>query len=230
MIFNLFKVYSTFVSNISEVITKQQNQMDLKSYLLVVLFIPVLAISGCKSKNETKKAPITPSSEEAEAIVKPASDISIHQAALDGQSAEVMRILSEGSDINTKDQEGRTALMYAAFNGHTGIMEKLLGKGASINLSDNFGRTALMFASSGPYPSAVKLLLANQADPNIADSEEHFTALMFAAAEGQIEAVRLLLASKADPSLKDIDGDNALSFAQKNGHQEVVNLLLPYTK
>ncbi|MDQ1297219.1 MAG: uncharacterized protein QG611_1199, partial [Bacteroidota bacterium] len=155
--------------------------MDLKSYLLVILLIPFLAISGCKYKNENKKAQLLPSSGEAKVIVKPAPDISIHQAALDGQSAEVMRILSEGLDIDTKDQEGRTALMYASFNGHTGIMQNLLGKGASINLRDNFGRTALMFASSGPYPSAVKLLLANQADPNIADSEEHFTALMYAA-------------------------------------------------
>lgn len=51
---------------------------------------------------------------------------------------------------------------------------------------------------------------------------------MYAAAEGQIEAVRLLLTFKADPALKDIDGDNALAFAEKNGHQEVVKLLRPY--
>jgi ankyrin repeat protein len=109
-------------------------------------------------------------------------------------------------------------------------MGKLIGKGASINLCDNLGRTALMFASSGPYPSAVKLLLANQADPNIADAEDHFTALMYAAAEGQTDVIRILLTFKADPSLKDIDGDNALSFAEKNGHQDIVKLLLPYMK
>lgn len=147
--------------------------MYLKSYFLIVLLIPVFAVNGCKSKNENKKPPLPPSSEENVSNINPAQSISIHQAAMDGQSAEVMRILDEGLNVDTKDQEGRTALMYAAFNGHSEIIEKLIRKGASINLCDNLGRTALMFASSGPYPSAVKLLLTNQADPNIADSEEH---------------------------------------------------------
>lgn len=30
---------------------------------------------------------------------------------------------------------------------------------------------------------------------------------------------------RADPGIKDIDGDDALSFAKNNGHQDVVTLL-----
>jgi ankyrin repeat protein len=83
----------------------------------------------------------------------------------------------------------------------------------------------LMLASSGPYAESVKLLLDNYADPNIIDNEEHFTALMYAASEGQLEVVKLLLAGKADPSLKDIDGDDAQTFAKNNGHGKVALIL-----
>ena len=72
---------------------------------------------------------------------------------------------------------------------------------------------------------AVKLLLEKYADPNITDDEEHFTALMYAASEGQLEVVKLLLSNKANPSLKDVDGDDALTFAKNNGHAEIALLL-----
>lgn len=204
--------------------------MNYKLLLIAVLFIPVFIITGCKTKNESKNVAPIQLPRQVGSIPKPAQNISIHEASLNGQSDEVMKRLSEGVNIDSRDEDGRTALMYAAFNGYTELMEKLIQRGASVNLYDNFGRTALMFASSGPFPSAVKLLLTNQADPNIADKDEHFTALMYAAAEGQTDIARLLITFKADPVLKDIDGDNALTFAKNNGHTDVVDLLQPFIK
>jgi len=201
-----------------------------KLFIIIVLIIPFFTITGCKTRNESKIELLTQPPGQPGRMPDSAPGISIHEAALNGQSAEVTRNLAEGVNVNTQDQDGRTALMYAAYNGHTEIMEKLIKKGASVNLCDSYGRTALMFASSGPYPAAVKLLLTNKADPNIADKEEHFTALMYAAAEGQLETVRLLITYKADPKLKDVDGDNAMTFAQNNGHMEVADLLRPFLK
>jgi N-sulfoglucosamine sulfohydrolase len=166
---------------------------------------------------------------EHEAVKQPSlTDHSFFEKALNGDESEVMQLLSGGIDINSKDEDGRTALMYAAYNGHASMIEKLIAKGSGVNLQDNYGRTALMLASSGPFTSAVKLLLDSGADPNMIDKEEHFSALMFAAAEGQAEVVRLLLKHKADPRLKDVDGDNALTFARNNGHKEVADLLGSY--
>jgi N-sulfoglucosamine sulfohydrolase len=166
---------------------------------------------------------------EHELVAQPSlADHSFFEKAMNGEEAEVMKLLTGGIDVNIKDEDGRTALMYAAYNGHASLMEKLIAKGAQVNLRDNYGRTALMLASSGPFASAVKLLLENGADPNITDTEEHFSALMYAAAEGQAEVVRLLLKYKADPRLKDVDGDNALTFARNNGHKEVSDLLGSY--
>jgi ankyrin repeat protein len=204
--------------------------MSHKLHIIIAVFIPLFILTGCKTKNESANVPSTKPSLRPVSPIKTAPRISIHEAALNGQPAEVTRNLAEGVNVNTQDQDGRTALMYAAYNGHTEVMEKLIQKGASVNLCDSYGRTALMFASSGPYPAAVKLLLTNKADPNMADKEEHFTALMYAAAEGQLEIVKLLISYKADPTSKDIDGDNAMTFAVNNGHKDVVNLLQPFIK
>lgn len=64
-----------------------------------------------------------------------------------------------------------------------------------------------------------------KSDPNLVDTVEQWTVLMFAAGEGQLEVVQVLLKNGADPSLKDVDGDTALVFAQRNSHVEVTRLL-----
>jgi len=147
------------------------------------------------------------------------------QTALDGNKPEVMRLLEEGVDVNLRDMDGRTALMYASFNGHTDIVNELLKKGAEVNLRDNYGRTPLMFASSGPFHETVKLLLENRADPDMVDGEEHYTAIMYAAAEGHLDVVKILLDSNVDPTIKDIDGDDAATFALNNDHKEVADMI-----
>jgi ankyrin repeat protein len=71
----------------------------------------------------------------------------------------------------------------------------------------------------------VELLLEKGAEVNRIDEVEHWTALMFAGGEGLTEVIRTLLRHGADPNLKDTDGDTALTFAQRNGHEAVAGLL-----
>ena len=200
------------------------------TYIILFSFIiEVLLLSGCKSGHSTKDTSRsgTPETNQGQKVIQ---DDRLHQAALNGNYSEVISLLTGNRDVNMKDQDGRTALMYASYNGHTEIVKELLNKGAKINLRDQNGRTALMFAASGPFPETVKLLLENKAEPDLADGEEHYTALMYAAAEGQLEVVRILLNGRADPTLKDVDGDNAVTFANSNGHKEVADLIMSYIK
>jgi ankyrin repeat protein len=194
-----------------------------------ILLVTFWVLTGCKTRNEK----IERSSREVQERVtsdNQDSDITIHQAALEGQINLVRKMLAEGFDENKIDEDGRTPLMYAAFNGCDEIIKLLIDKGALINACDTNGRTALMMASSGPYPATVKTLLDHQADPDLTDKEEHFTALMYAAAEGQLDVVRILLAYNADPALKDVDGDDALTFAKNNGHTAIATLLASFKK
>jgi ankyrin repeat protein len=48
---------------------------------------------------------------------------------------------------------------------------------------------------------------------------------MHAAAEGNLDVVKVLIANGADRSLKDVDGDDAASFAAQAGHMQVVEYL-----
>jgi len=203
--------------------------MRYRWLVLLVWFVPFLVLTDCKTKNDKSKKSF-PEVPETFISSNPVVNISIHQAALEGQISQVKNLLTDGLDVNTVDEDGRTPLMYAAFNGHDEILRLLIDKGALINASDTNGRTALMMASSGPYPATVKTLLDHQADPNLTDKEEHFTALMYAAAEGQLDAVKILLAYNADPALKDIDGDDALIFARNNGHGAIAIILTSFKK
>jgi ankyrin repeat protein len=158
-------------------------------------------------------------------LADPASEDLLRQAAYEGNEENVEALLGMGVDVNAMDAEGRTALVFAAFNGHSQILLQLLEAGGKLELRDAMGRTPLMYGSTGPFPEAVKILLDHGADPNAVDSDEHFTPLMHAAAEGHLEVVKVLLANGADPSLKDIDGDDAASFARQAGHTEVADFI-----
>lgn len=152
----------------------------------------------------------------------------LREAALEGNSVKVEQLISGNTDVNASLPDGRTALMLAAFNRHVSIMDMLLNAGAEVDFKDEHGRTALMYASTGSFPDAVRLLLENGADPNIVDAEDQYSSLMFAAAEGHFGVARVLLEHNADPTIKDKDGDTAESFARRNGHERVAELLSRY--
>lgn len=147
------------------------------------------------------------------------------EAALYGKIETIEQALTAGYKVDSRDPDGRTALMFAAFNGQTKIVQKLIDAGADVNAQDKIGATALMFASSGPFTETVQLLIDKGAKVNTADNNEHWTALMWAGAEGQADVVKILLKHNADATLKEVDGDTAESFAVKNGHTNVVAIL-----
>lgn len=157
--------------------------------------------------------------------IGPAEEENFRMAAHDGDLEGMKALMKQGVSCDAVDQEGHTALMYAAFNGHSEIVLYLLDAGADINRVDFMGRTALLYASTGPFPETVGILLDRGADPNKVDTDEHFSPLMHAAAEGHLEVVMVLLEHGADRSLRDVDGDDAASFAAQGGHNRVVEFL-----
>ena len=78
-----------------------------------------------------------------------APDISIHEAASDGNIEAVKQHLAAGTDVNVKGgfADG-TPLHYAAANGHKEIAELLIEKGADLNAKDEDGGTPLDVAIS----------------------------------------------------------------------------------
>ena len=208
-----------------------------------IIVSATLLLCGCESKNEpaTSKpepAPPTPvQTLSTEQLAKKLSPLPVKKtktatqaffdAALNGDIQTVEAELVAGVDVNAASLNGQnqTVLMLAAYNGHTKLVEMLIDRGGKVNHLDSTNRTALMYCSSGPFPETVQLLIAKGANVNLVDNNEEWTALMFAAAEGLGPNVKILLENGADTAPKDIDGDTAASFAAKNGHQQVADMI-----
>ena len=68
-----------------------------------------------------------------------ASDISIHDAAAGGHIKAIKQHLDSGTEINTKDDKGLTALHWAAERGHKKIVEFLIANDAKRKVAICFG-------------------------------------------------------------------------------------------
>ncbi len=81
------------------------------------------------------------------------------EAALQGDEEVARQALKDGAQINTRDRNGKTALILAAENGHLPVVQLLLDKGASINTKSYNGKTALSAAASQGHEQVVKALV-----------------------------------------------------------------------
>ena len=63
-------------------------------------------------------------------------DLSIHDAAKDGNIEAVKQHLTEGADVNARDDFWSTPLHSAAQNGHKEVVELLIAKGGDVNAKE----------------------------------------------------------------------------------------------
>ena len=131
-------------------------------------------------------------------------------------------------DVNMKDNDGKTALMYAVDRGDYNTVKLLLDNGADVNMKYNYGRTALMYAVDRGDYNTIKLLLDNGADVNMQNKYGR-TALMYAVGREDYNTVKLLLDNGADVNMKNNDGDTALDYAKEYERTEIIELLNKYT-
>lgn len=155
-------------------------------------------------------------------------------AAKNRNTEEVQKLLREGADPNTRDNNGRTALIEAALGGYTDIVRALLEKGADVNAKDKDGWTALFWAACLDHTDTVRMLLKKGADVN-AKGNNGWTALMIAVDLSHIETARALLEKGADVNARDKDGNTALRLAEKYRYAGIIALLksppgVPQTK
>ena len=90
----------------------------------------------------------------------------LHEAAKNGNKAEVDILIAQGADVDVKDSEGYTPLHKAAYNGHVVVSELLICKGADVNARAVNGGTPLHNAICLGHMEVVKLLIAKGADIN----------------------------------------------------------------
>ena len=157
-------------------------------------------------------------------------DISIHEAAQEGNIEAVKQHLADGADVNAKlkaekwqDIAGWTPLHFAARSNRKEIVELLITVGADVNVEADNGLTPLHNAS-GADKEVAELLIAEGPDVNAKDRTE-WTPLHYAACRGNKEVVEPLIANGADVNAKDGGGDTPLDEAIKYDNPETADLL-----
>jgi ankyrin repeat protein len=147
-------------------------------------------------------------------------------AESDGKEEFVKLIIEVGAVIEAKDNEGRTALMFAIKNNRIKNFEALLKAGADIEAKNNSGRTGLMIAIENNRIEIINIFLIGAKRANIeARDNRGRTPLMIAIENNKIEIVKILIELGADINAKDNKGQTAMELALAAGFKEITQLL-----
>lgn len=166
----------------------------------------------------------------------------LHRMAKKGSLDDVIELINQGINPNSRNINGDTALRFAAENGHIDIVKYLIeDAGVDVNSANNDGTTALMMATINNNPDLISYLARMGANVNATATamvqrtvdgiKQEFevsgwTALMAAAQMGFNEAIEALLNSGANLNATDGDHWNALMFAVQNGFIDTARYLL----
>jgi len=138
----------------------------------------------------------------------------INERDFEGNNA-VKILLEKGADPNTRDRDGRNALMVMSMK-YRSVGVRYISGLRWPRPQPDIGDVALKFIGEA--------LLQAGCDVNAADNNGR-TPLMYAARYNQPAAVRLLLEAGANVKAQDKDGMTALDLAKKLNNQEIIDLL-----
>uniref|UniRef100_A0A9J7XBX0 Kinase D interacting substrate 220 n=1 Tax=Cyprinus carpio carpio TaxID=630221 RepID=A0A9J7XBX0_CYPCA len=135
--------------------------------------------------------------------------------------------LDKYREVDTRSENGQTALMLASEQGSLEIVQELIRRGANVNLDDIDCWTALISAAKEGHTEVVKELLENNANVEHRDMGG-WSALMWAAYKGRLEVAHLLLEKGANPNITGQYSVYPIIWAAGRGHAEIVQLLLQH--
>jgi ankyrin repeat protein len=150
----------------------------------------------------------------------------VADALMNGNKAEVSRLLALKADVNAAQVDGTTAIHWAVFNNDSATFDMLIAAGAKVKVSNREGVTPLAMASLYGNTSMVTKLLKAGADAKERGLSGE-TMLMLAARNGNPDTIKALLAAGAEVNAKEsLRGTTALMWAAEQSHPAAVKALL----
>jgi TonB family protein len=134
-----------------------------------------------------------------------ADEAALLTAVREGRVDDVRTLLDQGTDVNARNEDGWTPLLFAAMGGHAEVVALLLERGADVNARSmrtedgDSAVTALILAARYGHADVVSALLDGGAEVN-ATSRNGLSPLEAAASGGNTEVVTLLVERGADAS------------------------------
>ncbi len=110
-------------------------------------------------------------------------------------------LLQKGAFVESKTNEGITALMVASQYSNEEMLKCLIAAGAKVDNTDTNGLSAIHYAAKFNIPIAVVTLIKHGANPNALDNKG-WTPLHYAVHFWRKEAVATLLKLGADPTVR----------------------------
>jgi len=173
----------------------------------------------------------------------------LHQVAADGKIEHVKLLISEGADVNARDQQGWTPALAALYGGELAVIDLLVEKGADTNtphlaaytgdlrgikrllekdtrVDSLEGLTLLHAAAAGGHTDVVEFLIAEGFEATATTEDYETTPLHLAALSGHKEAAELLIDKGADLNQENSNGATPLHVAAGNGHRPIAELLI----
>eukprot|EP01006_Ploeotia_vitrea_P032270 TRINITY_DN64537_c0_g2_i1.p1 TRINITY_DN64537_c0_g2~~TRINITY_DN64537_c0_g2_i1.p1 ORF type:complete len:689 (+),score=71.67 TRINITY_DN64537_c0_g2_i1:35-2101(+) len=154
----------------------------------------------------------------------------LHCAAANNQLGACQWLLANMSEqSHFKDEQGKTAVLWAARNGAIEVTQWMITKGGStIQEGSRDGDTPLMWAARKGHLALVQWLV-NEAGCSVHEINTHgHTPLMTSCSKGHPHVVKWLLENGSDITYASQRGTTALLVAAEKGRLEVLEVLVSH--
>jgi ankyrin repeat protein len=149
----------------------------------------------------------------------------LHDFAGAGIVQKVKELLDSGTDINARNEKGRTPFYVAILENQVDVVNLLISRGADVRAADQNGWQPVHAAAFVGSANILQLLKAKGADLNAVSSSGTMP-IHIAAESGQNTALLYLLSSGAQIDAFDGAGNTPCHLAVNNRRMQTVELLL----
>jgi uncharacterized protein len=144
------------------------------------------------------------------------------------REAVLAAITSPDIDLEAREPDDATALLWATYKVDHELVRALLKAGAKANVINRYGASPLTESVKLGDIELVRMLLDARADPNSANQDNQ-TALMLASTIGSLKIAELLIDQHANVNaVENFRGQTALMWAAAANQPDIVDLLLAH--